>query len=175
MAHPRTVVDHRPEKIDNPWRARITAGGDKLDYDGETMVNSANHTVIKCHWNSVLSSPGHKYATMDAGNMYLESNLPKSRYARFKLKQIPLAIQIKYNLAQFVGQSGYVHARTNKAWYGLKEAGRIAGGDIREHLGAFGYHESKFTKGFFTHETRPINFTLVVGDFGAKYEHLKDF
>ena len=73
VTYPRTVVDYRPEKVDNPWRTRITAGGDKLDYDGETMVNSADYTTIKCHWNSVLSSPGYKYATMDAGNMYLES------------------------------------------------------------------------------------------------------
>ena len=40
VTYPRTVVDHRPEKIDNPWRTRITAGGDRLEYDGKTMVNS---------------------------------------------------------------------------------------------------------------------------------------
>ena len=54
---PRAAADHRPEKIDNPWRTRVTAGGDRLDYEGETAVNSAGHTDIKCHWNSVLSSP----------------------------------------------------------------------------------------------------------------------
>ena len=68
----------------------------------------------------------------------------------------------------------YVYARIDKAWYGLKEAGRIAGDDIRGHLATFGYHESKFIPGFFTHDTRPINFTLVVDDFGVKYKYLVD-
>lgn len=172
---PRTAADYGPEKVDSPRRTRITAGGDKLDYDGETMVNSADYTVIKCHWNSMLSSPGCKHATMDAGNMCLESNLPKSRNVRFKPKQIPVAMQMQCNLAQLVYLSGYVYARINKAWYRLKEAGKIAGDDIRDHLGAFGHHESKFTKGFFTHETRPINFTLAVDGFGVKHKNLEDF
>ena len=174
ITYPRTVVDYRPEK-DDPNRTRITAGGDKLEYEGETAVNSADYTTIKCHWNSVLSSPGYKYATMDAGNMYLETDLPRSRYVHFKLKQIPISIQQRYSLQDYVDRQGYVYARIDKAWYGLKESGKLAGDDIRAHLAEYGYHESKYTAGLFKHESRPISFTLVVDDFGVKYKKLSDF
>ena len=67
VTYPRTVVAYRPEKVDNPYRTRITAGGDRLDYQGETSTNSASMTTIKIHQNSVLSTPNAKYATSDAG------------------------------------------------------------------------------------------------------------
>ena len=41
VTHPRTVVAHRPEKIANPCRTRITAGGDQLPHDGDTSADSA--------------------------------------------------------------------------------------------------------------------------------------
>ena len=31
------------------------------------------------------------------------------------------------------------------------------------------YHQSDKTLGFWKHNTRPISFTLIVGDFGVKY------
>ena len=111
-----------------------TTTADKLGCGGETMINSADHTVIKCHWNSVLSSKGHKHATMDAGNMCLESTLPKSRCVRFKPSQMPEAIQKQHNLQHLVDSKGYVYARIDKAWCGLKESGTIAGDDCRDPL-----------------------------------------
>ena len=173
VACPRTVVDHGQEKIDDPWRTRITAGGDKLDHNGETVVNSADCVCIKCHWNSVLSSPGHRCSTMDAGNMHLESKLPKSGCVGFKPSQMPVAIQVQCNLQDLVNEKGCVHAGIDKAWNGLKEAGCIAGNDIRDHLAAFGCTESKFSPGFFAHDTRPINFTPVVDDSGVKWKNMK--
>ena len=112
---------------------------------------------------------------MDAGNMCLESKLPKSRHVRFKLSQIPEAIQVQHGLLNLVDDKGCVHARIDKAWCGLKEAGRIAGDDIRDHLAAFGHNESKFSPGLFTHDTRPISFTSVVDDLGVKWKNLEDF
>ena len=174
ITYPRTVVAYRPEKVDNPNRTRITAGGDKLDYDGETSTNSAGLVTVKCHWNSTLSDIEAKYCVADASNMYLESFLKEPQYVLFKLKQIPLSIQKEYELHKFVDEHGFVYARINKAWYGLKEAGRIANEDMVVHLKKHGYHESKFTPGLFTHETRDISFTLVVDDFGIKYKNEED-
>jgi hypothetical protein len=37
-----------------------------------------------------------------------------------------------------------------------------------------GYIPSKFTLGLFTHKTRSIAFSLVVDDFGVKYEKKED-
>ena len=119
ITYPRTVVAYRPEKIDNPYRTRITAGGDQLDYDGKTSTNSASMTTIKIHQNSVLSTAGARYTTADARNMYLASMLREPQYVRFKLRQVPQTIQEKYQLHTLVDNLGYVYARINKAMYGL--------------------------------------------------------
>ena len=58
--------------------------------------------------------------------------------------------------------------------YGLKESGRIANEDIVDHLGAHGYHESKFTTGLFRHTDKDITFTLVVDDLGIKWSQKAD-
>lgn len=174
ITYPRTVVAYRPEKVDNPYRTRITAGGDQLDYDGETSTNSAGLTTVKCHWNSTLSDVESKYCVADASNMYLESFLKEPQYVRFKLKQIPQSIQKAYELHKFADENGFVYARINKAWYGLKESGRIANEDMVVHLKKHGYHESKVTPGLLTHESRDISFTLVVDNFGIKYKRRED-
>ena len=91
--HPQKQKSHlsqdsgsiQTRKINNPYRTRITAGGDQLDYDGETSTNSASMSTIKIHQNSVLSTPNAKYTTADAGNMYLASMLREPQYLRFKL------------------------------------------------------------------------------------------
>ena len=60
--------------------------------------------------------------------------------------------------------------------YGLPHAGIIAQRLLEERLGAHGYHQSPTTPGFWTHEWRPISFSLIVDDFGVKYvreEHAK--
>ena len=116
VTYPRAVVDYRSEKIGNPYRTCTTAG-----YGGGTMVNSADYVIIKTHWDSVLSSPGYKYAVMGAGNMYLGTDLPTARFVRSKLGQVPTATQGQYQLQNYVDQQGYVYVRISKAWYGLKE------------------------------------------------------
>ena len=45
---------------------------------------------------------------------------------------------------------------------------------MADHLKKHGYHESAFTKGLFTHESRDISFILVVDDFGVKYTRQAD-
>ena len=107
--------------------------------------------------------------------MCLESKLSKSRCVRFKLSQIPEAAQVQCGLLSSVDDRGCVCARIDEAWHGLKEAGRIAGDDIRDHLAAFGCTESEFSPEPLTHDTRPASFTLVVDDLGVKWKNSEDF
>ena len=57
VTYPRTVVAYCQEKVANPYRTRITAGGDQLPCNGETSTDSAAMSTIKIHQNSVLSTP----------------------------------------------------------------------------------------------------------------------
>ena len=138
----RYVVDYRPEK-DEPWRLRITCGGDKLDYDGNTTTHSASMEVIKLQLNSIVSTPGAKCATGDISNMYLNSDLPEAEYVRFKMNLIPAEIAAAYDLHSKATPDGFVYARVNKAWYGLKQSGKIAPDDLGKHLEKAGYPKSR--------------------------------
>ena len=53
--------------------------------------------------------------------------------------------------------------------YGLPQAGQIENDSLVQHLELYGCHTSSKTPGLWTHKNRPINFTLVVYDFGVKY------
>ena len=177
VTYPRTTIADRPEKEmggGERFRTRITAGGNLLDYHGSTYTPGASIETVKLHWNSVLSSPGYKYCTGDISNMYLESLLPPGdeEYVKYRYQDIPPRIIAAYNLDAIV-HDGYCYARIKKAWYGLKQAGKIAHDDLTKHLAAYGYHKTD-TDGLWKHEWRDINFTLVVDDFGIKYKRRED-
>ena len=68
-----------------------------------------------------------------------------------------------------VDNKGYLLVRVEKGMYGLPQAGIIAQQLLEKRLEAEGYHQSATTPGYWTHEWRPISFSLVVDDFGVKY------
>ena len=57
-----------------------------------------------------------------------------------------------------------------KGMYGLPQAGILANKLLKERLGKKGYYEVPHSPGLWTHTWRPITFTLVVDDFGIKYQ-----
>ncbi len=61
-----------------------------------------------------------------------------------------------------------------KGMYGLSQAGRIAYDNLVNNLAPYGYHPCKHTAGLWKHESRPTTFTLVVDDFGIKFNAMKD-
>jgi hypothetical protein len=60
--------------------------------------------------------------------------------------------------------------------YGLPQAGILANELLQHNLAKDGYRPTQRTHGLWTHDTRPISFSLVVDDFGVNYvarEHAK--
>ena len=53
--------------------------------------------------------------------------------------------------------------------YDLLQVGLLANELLEMHLNSHGYHQSKLVPDLWTHEWHPIQFTLVVDDFGVKY------
>ena len=72
-------------------------------------------------------------------------------------------------LREKVTPNGYVYVEIQKGMYGLPQAGILAQQLLEQRLNAHGYSQSRAVPGLWTHETRPISFTLVVDDFGVKY------
>ncbi len=52
---------------------------------------------------------------------------------------------------------------------GLKQAGRITNDRLTTHLAQYGYSPVPRTPSLWSHSTRPIQFALVVDDFGVKH------
>ena len=57
--------------------------------------------------------------------------------------------------------------------YGLPEACILANNLLKKRLLESGYYECQFTPGLFKHVWRPIIFSLVVDDFGIKYQGIQ--
>ena len=64
---------------------------------------------------------------------------------------------------------GFVFLEVTKGMHGLPQAGLLANELLEKRLNDHGYFQSKLIPGLWNHKTRPIQFTLVVDDFGVKY------
>ena len=158
----------RPEKAE-PNRTRFTVGGDKINYPGEVATPTADMLVAKILFNSVISTPGAKFMTMDISNFYLMTPLKRPEYIKVKISDLPQEIIDEYQLKEKVNAKGFVFIEVTKGMYGLPQAGLLANELLEQRLNKHGYFQSKLVPGLWTHKTRPIQFTLVVDDFGVKY------
>ena len=73
----RVVVNYRPEK-DDPYRTRLTVGGDRVNYPGDCGTPTVDLLTVKLLLNSVVSTLNAKFMTIDIKDFYL--NTPMSRY-----------------------------------------------------------------------------------------------
>ena len=167
VTYARVVVDFRPQKAD-PYRIRITAGGNLINYPGELSTRTADLTTSKLMWNSVLSTVGAKYMCLDIKNFYLTAPLDRYEYMKMPIGLFPSWIIEQYNLMEHV-LNGFVYLEMRRAVWGLPQAGILANKLLRKRLLPHGYYECNNTPGLWKHSTRPISFTLVVDDFGVKY------
>jgi hypothetical protein len=74
-----------------------------------------------------------------------------------------------YKLLDIATSDGYVYCEIQQGMYGLPQAGIIAQELLAKRLKEHGYFQSKTTPGLWTHEWRPITFSLIIDDFGVKY------
>eukprot|EP00804_Cyclotella_cryptica_P024374 CCRYP_018573-RC/>CCRYP_018573-RC protein AED:0.15 eAED:0.15 QI:0/0/0/1/0/0/2/0/392 len=99
--------------------------------------------VAKMLFNSVISSRGARFMTMDISNFYLNTPLKRPKFIRLNIRDIPQEIIDEYKLKDIAEPDGSIYLQANKG--------------------------IKLVPGLWSHKTRPISFTLVVDDFGVKY------
>ena len=85
-----------------------------------------------------------------------------------QISMIPQEYVDKYN-HRGGSHYGYIFARVTHGVYGLPQAVLIAHDDLVKHLETYVYRPSRKTPGILKREIRPINFKLVVDEFGANY------
>ena len=61
-----------------------------------------------------------------------------------------------------------------KGMYGLPQAGKIANDKLKLHLYKFGYDPAPIAPGLRKHQTSPLQFPLLVDEFGIKYDRQED-
>jgi hypothetical protein len=90
-------VTSSPKKLKKHW-VRLTVGGDRLDYSGNTATSTADITTFKFLINSTLSTTEAKMMMMDINNYYLGPPLPTYEYMKLPLTILPQDIIEKYDL-----------------------------------------------------------------------------
>ena len=59
---------------------RLKAGGNLINYPGNTSILTAGIVIIKTYWNSVISAPNERYGTIDIKDFYLNTKLTNFEY-----------------------------------------------------------------------------------------------
>ena len=77
----RIVVDYRPQKAD-PNRTRLTVGGNRVEYPHDVSTPTADMVTAKLLFNSVISTEGAKFLTVDIKNFYLNTPMERFEYMR---------------------------------------------------------------------------------------------
>ena len=169
VTYAKFVFELKPNKKE-VHRTRLTIGGDKVHYPGDVGTPTADLTLVKMHINSVISTRGARYMTLDVKNFYLNTPMVRYEYVWIKLDDIQEDIFVEYKLRDKVSANGHVYVEIQKGMYGygLPQAGILAQQLLEKRLNEHGYSQSKAVPGLWTHKTRPISFTLVVDDFGVK-------
>ena len=151
-----------------PYRPRITAGGNLIDYPGNLSMKMADMTTFKILVNRTLATPGAKWLGLDVKNYYLGTPMDNYEYMFIPINQIPQEIIDHYNLHNIV-HKGKVYVEIRRGMYGLPQAGILAEKQLIHFLGNYGYSPVPHTPGLWRHKLQPITFCLVVNDFGVKY------
>ena len=118
--------------------------------------------------NSVVSRENARFACFDVKNFYLNTPLDRPEYVRVKLADIPQEFIDEYDLYNY-DHNGWVYFEVVRGCYGLPQSGKLANDLLRKRLNEAGYFKTATTPGLWRHKWRPIQFALIVDDFGVKY------
>ncbi len=173
ICHTMVVCEVRLEKND-PNCTRITIGGNRICYPGDVGTNSALLELLRLLLNSVLSRTGSHFSSIDLKNFYLDTPMPNQKYVCIKISDIPDEFINKYKLT---GQDrdGWIYFKIRQGCYGLPQAGILANNLLRSCLEAEDFYEVASTPGLWCHKWWPIQFCLIVDDFGVEYVGLEHF
>ena len=92
----------------------------------------------------------------------------RPEYVRIKLSEIPQEFIEEYNLTQLV-QNGCIYFEILWGCYGLPQSGRLTNDLLCTRLNNSGYYEAATKPGLWRYKWRPIQFSLIVDDFGIEY------
>ena len=106
--------------------------------------------------------------TLDIKNMYLKTDMEHYEYLRLPIELLTKEFIDLYKLNDKI-HNGWVYCEIRKGMYDLPQAGMLAHRKLSNVLTAANFYPTKHTPGLCLHKILPIQFSLVVDDFGVKY------
>ncbi len=131
------------------------AGGDRVHFPGDAGTPTADLLTVKLLINSIISTAGAKFMTMDIKDFYLNTPMARYEHMRLHIANMPDDVIKHYNLRNKATPDGYIYCEIQMGMYGLPQAGIIAQQLLEERLAKHGYCQSKTTPGLWKHDTRP--------------------
>ncbi len=119
------VCSIRPEKKEKN-RTRFTVGSDRINYLGAVATPTADMLVAKLLVNSVISTKGARFMTIDISDFSLMTPLKRPKFIRISINDIPEEIIIKYKLREIADSKGMKYIQANRGMYGLPQSGLLA-------------------------------------------------
>jgi hypothetical protein len=86
-----------------------------------------------------------------------------------KLSNIPEEVIDEYKLKEKVTSDSSIYVEAKRCMHGIPQSGLLVNKLIEKQLNKHGYRQSKLVPGLWRHNTRLVQFTLVVDNFGVKY------
>ena len=150
--------------------------GSRINIDMDCGTPTASLLTVKLLLNSVISTDGAKFMSIDIKDFYLNTPMDRPEFLKMNIKNFPDDVIKHYNLLDKVDAEGNLYIKCVRGMYGLPHAGIIAQKLLEERLNKADYYQSDQTPGFWKHKWRPLSFSLIVDDFGVKYvgeEHVQ--
>jgi hypothetical protein len=113
----------RPEKTNEPNRTRLVAGGDRVHYPFSSGTPTANLLTMKLLINSMISTPGARFITMDIKNFYLCTPMTRYKYMQLKLSDMPEDSSHITTCLTLQHSTGMSTAKSTKACTGSRKQG----------------------------------------------------
>ena len=101
--------------------------------------------TVKLHLNSVISTKGACYCTIDLKDFYLMTSMTRPEYMHMKIRGLPEEFVTMYILTNKSTSDGFIYIKIQKGMYGLPQVGILA------HLNKHGYRQSPITPGHWRH------------------------
>ncbi len=100
--------------------------------------------------------------------------MPKPEYVCIKILDIPQEFINKYKLTG-LDRDEWIYFKICQGCYGLPQAGFLANNLLQSCLEAKDFYEAASTPGLWRHKWRPIQFCLIINNFGVEYVGLEHF
>jgi len=133
VTYGRICAHFRPEK-DDPHRIRLTVGGNRINFPGDCGTPTADMLTTKILLNSIISTQGARFMTIDIKDFYLTTPMDRPEFMRLKIADIPKDFIELYNLRQLATPDGYIHGKYKKVCMAFRKQASLHNNSLKYAL-----------------------------------------